>query len=316
MRIFEGLINMGVLFISLNVVTEEDPDVTWGQLVFLMFAGAASDMFYVLRYWKNGWYPRLKYIVTAAIKVAAGGVLFAASHDFIVYYLIIAIIVMFYFTFPFGSALKMIKRRKPRNVISFFLVLSFFAYLTYITLANEIEGFILGINMVAIFSMATSLVRVMATSFSGVKMNILRKIVRKTYAVEILFGLLLLIVSFSMVFYRLEPDFNGYGDALWYSFALFTTIGFGDRVATTVVGRLLSVILGSYGIIVVALITSIVVNFYNEVKSDDDDDDDEVEYDDEGKEVVKVDEKLKEKLEKDIEKKPVNKDAGEDGPLL
>jgi hypothetical protein len=37
-------------------------------------------------------------------------------------------------------------------------------------------------------------------------------------------------------------------------------------------GRLLSVILGLYGIIVVALITSIIVNFYGEMKSDDDDD--------------------------------------------
>ena len=42
--------------------------------------------------------------------------------------------------------------------------------------------------------------------------------------------------------------------------------------AETAPGRILSVILGLYGIIVVAVITSVVVNFYNEMKSVDDDD--------------------------------------------
>ncbi len=47
-----------------------------------------------------------------------------------------------------------------------------------------------------------------------------------------------------------------------------TTIGFGDITATSLVGRLLSVILGIYGIIVVALVTSIIVNFYSEVRNE------------------------------------------------
>ena len=38
--------------------------------------------------------------------------------------------------------------------------------------------------------------------------------------------------------------FDSFGDALWYSFAVVTTIGFGDVVATTLVGRIITVILG------------------------------------------------------------------------
>ena len=45
-----------------------------------------------------------------------------------------------------------------------------------------------------------------------------------------------------------------------------TTIGFGDMTATSAIGRILTVIMGVYGIIVVALITSIIVNFYGEMK--------------------------------------------------
>ena len=45
---------------------------------------------------------------------------------------------------------------------------------------------------------------------------------------------------------------------------MVTTIGFGDFAAVTPLGRILTVILGMYGIVVVAVITSIIVNFYNE----------------------------------------------------
>ena len=49
----------------------------------------------------------------------------------------------------------------------------------------------------------------------------------------------------------------------------------GDFSAITLPGRAISVILGLYGIIVVALITSIIVNFYNETKNTDDPDETE-----------------------------------------
>lgn len=109
-------------------------------------------------------------------------------------------------------------------------------------------------------------------AFARIDMPTLKKIVRKTYAAEILFGIVLLIVAFSLVLPYLEEGIPTFTDGLWYCFAIVTTIGFGDFSAVTPLGRLLSVILGLYGIIVVALITSIIVNFYGEMKSDDDED--------------------------------------------
>ena len=104
-------------------------------------------------------------------------------------------------------------------------------------------------------------------SFSQVKLDVLSRIIRKTYAVEILFGMLLLITAFSIVLPNFELNINTFGDALWYCFAIVTTIGFGDITAVTIPGRIISVILGLYGLIVVALITSIIVNFYSETKN-------------------------------------------------
>ncbi len=104
-------------------------------------------------------------------------------------------------------------------------------------------------------------------AFSQVKLDVLSRIIRKTYAAEILFGMLLLITAFSIVLPNFELNIATFGDALWYCFAIVTTIGFGDITAVTIPGRIISVILGLYGLIVVALITSIIVNFYSETKN-------------------------------------------------
>ena len=97
------------------------------------------------------------------------------------------------------------------------------------------------------------------------KLNVISNIIRKSLVKEITLGLLILIVLCSIYFTVVEPNITSYVDALWYSFAVITTIGFGDVYVTTTLGRILSVILGISGIVVVALFTSFIVNFYNEM---------------------------------------------------
>lgn len=127
--------------------------------------------------------------------------------------------------------------------------------------------------LVAIILVLVSLIHIMIFAFSRIQLGALIKIMRKTYVFEILYGLLILIFSFSFIFMVFDEAFTSYGDALWYSFAIVTTIGFGDFAAKDIICRILSVILGAYGIIVVAVITSTIVNFYSEVKNQPDDND-------------------------------------------
>lgn len=114
--------------------------------------------------------------------------------------------------------------------------------------------------------------------FAPISLTVLNRIIRKTYAAEIIFGLFLLIITFSFLLYYFEPGMYSFKDALWYCFAIVTTIGFGDLTAVTDFGRILSVILGAYGIVVVALITSIIVNFYGEMKKDGNEPEEEESY--------------------------------------
>ena len=133
-------------------------------------------------------------------------------------------------------------------------------------------------------------------AFSSVRMDILKRIIKKTYAVEILSGIVLLIVAFSLILPAFETNIDNFGDALWYCFAIVTTIGFGDIYATSMIGRILSVILGLYGIIVVSLITSIIVNFYGEMKKEEKDEESPPDEIDDGESGEKApDEKKKKK---------------------
>ena len=127
------------------------------------------------------------------------------------------------------------------------------------------QDIVLFIYLMAII-LGRIILHVVGISISQMKLRILMNIIRETYVLEILLGLLLMIIAFSTIFSTLEESMASYGDALWYSFALVTTIGFGDITATTMIGRVLSVFLGIYGIVVVAIITSVIVNFYGEMR--------------------------------------------------
>lgn len=97
------------------------------------------------------------------------------------------------------------------------------------------------------------------------KINIFSKIIRKSLVNEILMVLAILVILCSIYFTVVEVNITSYVDALWYSFSVITTIGFGDVTVKTTFGRILSVLLGISGIVVVAVFTSFIVNFYNEM---------------------------------------------------
>ncbi|MCR4875408.1 MAG: potassium channel family protein [Clostridia bacterium] len=278
-KIVGSIVLCAALFLSvliLGKVENQDNDIK-GYSIYLGFATlllGISEVVSFFRYkQKEGKkvYIRLSYIVLdfaasiCAFSYAASPVLFLLACSM---YLAIPL-----FKRTASIARKHTKRNITLNVLIgiinfiFFLVsLGCFA----IEGGEEFSAIITGGEMFLI-----CLANVATLSLSNFNLDLLKKIIRKTYAGEILFGLLVLIISFAMALMIAEDSITNIWDGLWYCFAIVTTTGFGDFVAVTTLGRILSVILGIYGIIVVSIITSIIVNFYNEVKSLPDEEDEE-----------------------------------------
>ena len=167
---------------------------------------------------------------------------------------------IFWITILIGRIFSIIHDRRWRKTILNVIL----SVMSVVMAAITFVGCDLTLSMIMIVVM--SLGSIFAVVFGRFRVDVLKTIIRETYASEILLGLLLLIFAFAYVFKFIEPGIPTFPDGLWYCFAIVTTIGFGDISAVTLVGRILSVILGIYGIIVVAMITSIIVNFYGETK--------------------------------------------------
>ena len=162
---------------------------------------------------------------------------------------------------------SLIQDHHIRNIVlnALIIILSLFfslgLFLTPVDSEDAVQSVIL---LECVFIAIVSFVEAASIAFKQLKLKVLFKIIVNTYSLEVLFGLFTMIICFSLVFMMIEDMMPTFADALWYCFAVVTTIGFGDIYATTGLGRVLTVILGLYGLVVVAVITSIVVNFYNE----------------------------------------------------
>ena len=90
------------------------------------------------------------------------------------------------------------------------------------------------------------------------KLKLLWMILKRTKATQILSGYIVFLFVSAAIIQLVEPDINRYGDALWYCYAVLSTAGFGDIVAITFIGKLVSVLVTIYTIFVVAIVTGVV----------------------------------------------------------
>ena len=96
------------------------------------------------------------------------------------------------------------------------------------------------------------------------KAKVFWKIMKYTKADKIIFGYLLFFIVAAFVIWLFEPGITRFWDSLWYCYVTSTTIGFGDFAAVTIVGRIASIALSIYSIIVIALVPGIVVSYFLE----------------------------------------------------
>ena len=206
----------------------------------------------------------IKFLVMIAFDLVLGiVVLFAKDNPF----LFVLTAGLYCATLVVGRIFNILQDHSLRSIILNGLIillailLAIGIFVSPITDMEQLQNIIV---VECIFIVIVAFVEAMSIALANLKVKVLFKVILSTFALEVLFGLLVLIVCFSFVFVAMEPDIATFPDALWYCFAVVTTIGFGDIAAITPIGRILTVVLGLYGLVVVAVITSIVVNFYNE----------------------------------------------------
>ena len=206
----------------------------------------------------------IKFLVMIAFDLVLGiVVLFAKDNPF----LFVLTAGLYCATLVVGRIFNILQDHSLRSIILNGLIillailLAIGIFVSPITDMEQLQNIIV---VECIFIVIVAFVEAMSIALANLKVKVLFKIILSTFALEVLFGLLVLMVCFSFVFVAMEPDIATFPDALWYCFAVVTTIGFGDIAAITPIGRILTVVLGLYGLVVVAVITSIVVNFYNE----------------------------------------------------
>ena len=79
-----------------------------------------------------------------------------------------------------------------------------------------------------------------------------------------LYYLLFLALLCALISFVEPTTFPTFYSAVWYCFQVITTIGFGDNTPVGIPAQLITIVMGMSSLFIVALITGVVVNFFNE----------------------------------------------------
>ncbi|MGN0363734.1 MAG: potassium channel family protein [Bilifractor sp.] len=94
------------------------------------------------------------------------------------------------------------------------------------------------------------------------KAVLLWRIMKRTGFIQIFTSYLIFFLITALVLRLKEPGIETYGDSIWYCFVASATIGFGDIVVVTTLGRVLTIILAVYSVAVTAIFTATIANYY------------------------------------------------------
>ena len=209
---------------------------------------------------------RIRLIFVIILYIAAAVVAFLARGNYIYYFISTGIVIL---TVAASQILRAIFRTKDRTKGGIFtnilIGLTLIGFSVAVFIAMNEANLKTIVATISIILLLLSLKNIMFPTLRVEKINLLLDILVKTHAFDIIIGCLALVVAFSFLMPMFEPNLNNFWDAMWYCFAVITTIGFGDFAAVSTVGRVLTVFLGIYGLVVVAIFTSVIVNFYNQI---------------------------------------------------
>lgn len=97
------------------------------------------------------------------------------------------------------------------------------------------------------------------------RFRILGHILKVTGFIPFVISFVTYLLLAALVLLWVEPTLRTYSDSLWYSFVSATTVGYGDIVVQTGIGRNISAILTLYGLIFFGCLSGVIINYYTEL---------------------------------------------------
>lgn len=161
-------------------------------------------------------------------------------------------------------------KSRLRYIFSFYGLVDFVAILPFLFVNIPSNSTVIHYIMLArIFNMFKLIryskgLKIMAKIFS---------IVRSELAATFTACGIIILFSSTLIYYierGAQPDaFRNIGDGLWWSIVTFTTIGYGDLVPITVLGRILAGLIGITGILTIAIPAGLISSAFQNVLQED-----------------------------------------------
>ena len=93
--------------------------------------------------------------------------------------------------------------------------------------------------------------------------EVIKIFLKDTYLDEILGILALTIITFTLSLYLFDPSMNSLFDSLWFVVSSLTTVGYGDVLPDSVIGKVISLILLIVGVLIFSAITAALASYFN-----------------------------------------------------
>lgn len=72
--------------------------------------------------------------------------------------------------------------------------------------------------------------------------------------------------SLAVFYFEKGITFQAFGDAVWWAFVTVTTVGYGDYVPKTLMGRFVAILLMIFGIALISMLTGTIATYFNAKK--------------------------------------------------
>lgn len=95
------------------------------------------------------------------------------------------------------------------------------------------------------------------------KWKLLRGVLRKTHTYKIIVAFFVVFFLIALIIWLNDPAVHTYRQSIYYCFMIASSVGNGDVIVSTTLARILTMFLSVYSLFAIAIVTGVVVSYYN-----------------------------------------------------